>query len=193
MYWKLCDVRSVSGDALQQAYEALTPSRKVHIDRLRRREDKVRSLVAGILVRQLLQEHFHINDASVCRGDAGQPYLTGCDLFVSISHSDTMAACAVSQNPVGIDIEKIRPIDLSLCRHVCTEEEKQYVLGSLTQWPEGLCRDTEMLHRFFEIWTGKEAYFKKAGTGITDLKSVNILSLDRHMHIFDDYILQYID
>lgn len=191
MYWTLCDVSSVSNSALQHTYDTLTPSRKVHIDRLRRREDQVRSLAAEVLVQQLLQTHFHITDAALCRGDSGQPYLTGCDLFVSISHSDQKVACAVSQTPVGIDIEKIRPVDLNLCRHVCVEEEKQYVLGDLPQWPAGLCRDTEILQRFFEVWTAKEAYFKKLGTGITDLKSVNILPMERHIPVLDDYILQY--
>ena len=48
------------------------------------------------------------------------------------------------------------------------------------------------MQRFFEIWTAKEAYFKKCGTGITNLKSVNSLTLSRQMHILGDYILHII-
>jgi len=164
MHWSCRDTESFTEEELQCAYSQLSPSRKAHIDRLRLQEDKTRSLAAELLVRELLQS-LGITTAVLHRHLNGQPYLTGCDLFVSISHSDRMVACALSEGPIGIDIERIRPLDLKICRHLCTEEEKAYC--------------GEDLHRLFEIWTAKEAWFKKQGTGITDLKSVNILPLPR--------------
>lgn len=188
MHWSYCNTTDFSTEALQQAYAQLSASRKEHIDRLRQPEDKARSLAAELLVQKLLQEQYGITCGVLHRSASGQPYLSGCDLHVSISHCDRMIACAISREPVGIDVEKIRPIDLSICRHVCTDAEKAYV-G--TDGTEGqLCRDPEILHRFFEVWTAKEAYFKKCGTGITDLKSVNILPLPRQTHMIEDYILQ---
>ena len=100
--------------------------------------------------------------------------------------------CAVSREPVGIDIEEIRPIKIKLCDRVCVDEEKSYVLGDWQGADDGLCKDPEVTQRFFEIWTGKEAYFKKLGTGITDLKSVNILHLPRQVEIADGYMVQMI-
>ena len=47
-----------------------------------------------------------------------------------------------------------------------------------------------VIRRFFEIWTGKEAWFKMQGTGITDLKSVNVLQLNRQLHSMEDYMIQ---
>lgn len=193
MHWTYCDGDLVSAEALAQAYGALTPSRKVHIDRFRRREDKVRSLVAGILVEKLLKEHCGMDRISLCRDDSGRPYLPDCDLSVSISHSGNRVACAVSQKPVGIDLEQLRPVDLNLCRHICVEEERKYVFGPIPEWEGGLCHDQEVLSRFFEIWTAKEAYFKRAGTGITNLKAVNVLPLPRQIHWLDNYILQIME
>lgn len=192
MHWCVRDLSSVSCDELEEAYASLSPSRKEHIDRLRKDDDKHRSLAAQILVQQLLQDHYNITTAQLHRRANGQPYLTQCELYVSIAHSHNKIACAVSEAPVGIDIERIHPTDLNICRHLCVPEEARYVLGDGIQEKTGVCHDPEILQRLFEIWTAKEAYFKKAGTGITDLKSVNVLPLPRQIHRIEEYILQII-
>ena len=188
MHWSYCDIASLSAQQLQAAYEKLSVSRKEHIDRFRRPEDRNRSLAGQILAETLLQEHYGIRD-SLERITSGQPFFPHCDVHVSISHCDQLVACALSREPVGIDIERIRPINLKMCRHVCREEEKAYLLSG-KEYEEEVCEDPEILQRFFEIWTAKEAYFKKCGTGITDLRSVNILPLPRQIHRIGDYMLQ---
>ena len=120
MHWSYRNTASFTSDELQYAYSQLSPSRKAHIDRLRPQEDKRRSLAAELLVQELLQS-LGISNAVLHRHPNGQPYLTGCNLHVSISHSDQMVACALSTNPIGIDIERIKPLDFKICRHLCTE------------------------------------------------------------------------
>lgn len=189
MHWSYCNIKDFSRDALEQAYIQLSDSRKEHIDRLRRSEDKIRSLAAELLLQKLL-ERFGVTGAILHRDPTGKPYLSGCDLYVSISHCDQIVACAVSEEPVGIDVEQIRPVDLNICRHICTDEEKSYI-G--TDGTEGqLCQDPDILLRFFTVWTAKEAYFKKRGTGITNPKSVNTLKQPRQMQMLGGYLLQII-
>lgn len=190
MHWTYCNTSTFSECELQQAYQTLSPSRKAHIDSLRSKDAQLRSLTATLLVQRLLQEHDCMESAVLCRNAQGQPFLSCEDLYVSISHCDHMVACAISEAPVGIDIQRIRPIDLKLCRHVCQEEEAAYVLGNYADPSGGLCQAPDVLRRFFEIWTAKEAYFKKAGTGITNLRSVNVLQLPRQTQIIDNYMLQ---
>lgn len=191
MVWLCCKVADCPEAELEQIYRELSPSRKEHIDRLRRPEDKNRSLAGQWLAGKLLKDQFGIS-ATLCRSPNGQPYFEDCELQVSIAHSEEMIACAINEEKVGIDVEKIRPIDLKICRHTCVEAEKDYLLSGSVQ-PEGvLCEDPEILSRFFEIWTAKEAYFKKQGTGITDLKSVNILTLQRQVYTKDGYMIQII-
>lgn len=192
MYWAARNLSDFSPQALEEIYQNLSQSRKEHITRLQRQEDKIRSLAAEFLVLQLLQTHFGLTSAQLHRKDSGQPYLTGCDLFVSISHSDQMVACAVGLEPVGIDIQHIRPVKPNLIRHVCVTEEADYVLAGSDLPEEHFCDNPAVLRRFFEIWTGKEAYFKKCGTGIANFQAVNILSLHRQTHITDDYVVQII-
>lgn len=188
MYWTYCDAFLLPENQLQEAYERLTPSRKAHIDRLRQPDDKIRSLAGEVLVQNLLKAHCGIPSARLHRKENGQPYLTGCQLFVSISHSQRMVACAVSYQPVGIDIEYIRPINPSLLRHVCVEEEMRYVLDG--EWEEQKGNDPAVMRRFFEIWTAKEAWFKKQGTGITNLKSLCVLPLEGQRQEIEGYLLQ---
>ncbi len=190
MHWICCNTDSFSADQLQSGFEKMSPSRKEYVRSLRRPRDKARSIAAELLVRQLLEESYGITDAQLHRKENGQPYLTGCDFYVSITHCEGKIACAISREPVGIDIERIRPVNLKLCRHVCVPEEKAYVLGDAREYENRACREEAVLRRFFEIWTAKEAYFKKCGTGITDLKSVNVLQLPREIYRVEDYLVQ---
>ena len=147
----------------------------------------MRSLAAERLAQELLKKHYGTT-AKLCCRENGQPYLEKCPLQVSLSHCDEMVACAVSELPVGIDIERIRPMDLRICRHVCVPEELGYLQAQRLEQ----CEDAAVLRRFFEIWTAKEAYFKKCGTGITDLKGVNILMLQRQVYTAGDYLIQIV-
>ena len=183
MHWSYCDISTVSADALQSAYENLSPSRKEHIDRLGRKEDKTRSLAGEILAQALLKEHYGIRTAKLHRHTSGQPYFSGCDLHISISHCDEMVACAVSQEPVGIDIEKIKPVSKKLIEYTCTKNEKDFVLGGKETV------DTEATKRFFAVWTAKEAFFKKQNGAEKSIRSIDTLSLEKETFSIDGYYI----
>lgn len=95
-------------------------------------------------------------------GDNGKPEEENGQFFFSLSHSGHFAAAALSDRPVGVDIEVIRPIGKAVIKRVCTENElKMITNGDNTS--------------FFKIWTFKEAFFKKSGVGLSaGLKSVDI-------------------
>ena len=178
MYWLSCKLTDFSREEYDIAYKNLSPSRKDHIDRFQKEADRARSL-AGELLAQKLLDRLGLA-GTLHRDEKGRPYLTGCDLFVSIAHCEDRVVCAADTKPVGIDIEKIRPIDVaSAARHVCAPEELDYL-------------QKDSLTRFYEIWTGKEAWFKKQGTGIQGLKGVNILSLERQVFYGDGFVIQII-
>jgi 4'-phosphopantetheinyl transferase len=69
---------------------------------------------------------------------------------------------AVSETPIGIDIEAIRPFNEGLMRKTMNSEEQTYILSSLNPEIE-----------FIRLWTQKEAYVKMQGTGIiSDLHDI---------------------
>ena len=57
----------------------------------------------------------------------------------------------MDQVPVGIDIEKIKPVEEDLKEFVSNEEEKLYIHDDQS---------------FFEVWTNKESLVKANGKGI---------------------------
>ena len=93
--------------------------------------------------------------------DYGAPYIEGGPHF-SISHCKRGIAVAVSENPIGIDIEAIRTFSPDLMRKTMSPAEQQRITSSATPDQE-----------FIRLWTQKEALLKLQGTGIiSDLHHV---------------------
>lgn len=175
MKWLLCRTGDFTEQEYAAVYEKLSPSRKAHMDAFSNASARRCSLAGELLLRRLLSGEGIV--AVPERLSSGQPVLSGSKLHVSISHCDDRVVCAVSGRPVGIDIEKIRPIRPGMMERVCTAEELRYVRGG---------NETE---RFFEVWTAKEAYFKMLGTGITNLQAVNTLTLQKVFFRRDEYLV----
>lgn len=176
MNWLLCHTDDFTEEAYHAAYATLSASRKAHIDAFRHPGARRQSLAGELLLRKLLAQ-LGI-DAIPERLPSGQPVIPGEPIFVSLAHCNDYVVCVADTAPVGIDIEQLRPVKDGMIHRVCTPEELLYV----GQDPE----------RFFEVWTAKEAYFKMLGTGITDLKSVNTLTLPRQLLRHGDYLIHIV-
>ena len=93
--------------------------------------------------------------------DYGAPYIEGGPHF-SISHCKRGIAVAVSEKPIGIDIESIRSFKPELMRKTMNEDEQLRITSSAIPEVE-----------FIRFWTQKEALLKLQGTGIiSDLHHV---------------------
>lgn len=193
MHWLCCPAGDFTPDEYETAYRRLTPSRKARLDRLKQEKDRLRSLAAELLLHRLLEQAYGITDAQVESAENGRPYLGNYPVFISLTHSGEWVACAASQAPIGIDMELCAPRDLALARRFFREEEVAYLLAG-SSWKEipTPCRDPALLERFYEIWTAKEAWFKLQGSGITELKQVNILTLPRRRFLRDGYCIQLV-
>ena len=81
----------------------------------------------------------------------GKPYFPDLDIYFSISHSHGICAVAVSDHPVGVDVEIIKAAySPHLIERSLSEQEKT-----------GFDSD------FTRIWCRKEAVAKMTGKGIT--------------------------
>ena len=85
----------------------------------------------------------------------GKPYLMGNPVYFSISHSYPLVTCVICETPVGVDIEKIRPIAGNPERF-CTKEECDYLNTAKNK--------EDYDERLITLWTKKEALFKINGT-----------------------------
>lgn len=176
-----------SGEDYEKTYAVLNEEERKRVDRYKRADDKKRSLLAHILLKKLMKDEFS-DQCELLYKENGCPYFKDQKLYVSLSHSGDVAFCAVSENPVGVDVEKIRSISDSLIKRVCVDEEKAYVLADFEPDDVKNISDEVVKKRFFEIWTAKEAYFKMKGSGITDLKSVNTLEIKKESFAMDSYV-----
>ena len=90
----------------------------------------------------------------------GAPYLERGPYF-SISHCKHGIAVAISEMPIGIDIEHIRTAKPDLVARTMNENEQQQIWSS--DQPDVA---------FTSLWTQKEAVLKMQGTGIiSDIKN----------------------
>ncbi len=167
--YKLLNINNVTEQQVHFYYSLMTEEKRERVDRFRFAKDKKRTVCGEMLARQMIAEQCGIHEEAIrfSVSEHGKPYTTSAAVQFNISHSGDYVLCALSDSPVGADIEAIRPVEERMIRFVCTEKELAYVLDStVTQ--------EEKLRRFFRVWTAKEAYFKYCGTGITDLKGVSI-------------------
>ncbi len=116
------------------------------------------SLAASLLlVRALQDEGLHADEIAVT--EYGKPWLPQLpDFHFSLSHSENMALCAVSSEPVGCDIEAPRDYDPKIARRFFHKDECEWLFSH----PQGEQRDA-----FFRLWTCKESFIKALGLGLS--------------------------
>lgn len=109
-------------------------------------------------LRELLGRYLDLPPAEVrfAYGQQGKPYLPGDPFHFNLSHSEELAAVAVAQRPVGVDVERVRPLeDAAAIAERFFSPAECAALRSLP--PEA----------FFHCWARKEAYLKARGDGLT--------------------------
>ncbi|MCD7775176.1 MAG: 4'-phosphopantetheinyl transferase superfamily protein [Clostridiales bacterium] len=160
-----CDSLKVPDEQFKY-YESLLPKELLNVLDGSRRDMLRRSAVcAEGMVRSALSEAINIPPQKIefYRGQHGKPYIAE-NIHFNISHSENYAVAAVSENEIGVDVEKIRQPKMRTAEKFCTEREKALVTDAIS---------------FFRLWTLKEAYLKCIGDGIYGgLKSVEFSALE---------------
>jgi 4'-phosphopantetheinyl transferase len=95
-------------------------------------------------------------------GAAGKPSLSGMPAapVFNLSHTADYAALALCRTPdlvLGIDIERIRPIERDIARRFFSADE----VAALEALPAAA-----QMAAFYRIWTRKEAFVKATGDGL---------------------------
>ena len=102
----------------------------------------------NLLYRMLTENGLPVGTAAFTK--EGKPYFTDADVCFSISHTKGVCAVAVSDRPVGVDIERRgRTYSPRAIEKALTEKEKAAYDGDFTR-----------------IWGRKEAAAKMTGDGI---------------------------
>ena len=87
--------------------------------------------------------------------------------YWSISHKASFVAGVAALQPIGIDVEQLKPCSPALMDRVANAEE----------WALVNERTDQM---FFRFWTAKEAILKAAGTGFKDFSKCCVMAVSDH-------------
>ena len=162
----------ISDFDFQTALANVSPERRDYALRYRREHDQRLCLAAYMLLQQALKEKHGINEPpQFIYGSHGKPALKNHpEIHFNLSHCDEAAVCLVSNCPVGIDVESIRPFDSELAAATMNPEEIRIILSS-----------PNPSIAFTRFWTMKESLLKLTGEGITDNLPA-ILSTAKRFH-----------
>ena len=188
MKWYKYNITDMTEECYGRYLGLMSPERRERVLKKALQKERVRSVAADMLLRKALSESFCTDedDIKILEDERGAPYVDGIDVSVSISHSEDYAVCAFSHTPVGIDVERVRPICARVATGTFSASETEY-LGA-----DGNELSGESLVRFYEIWTAKEAYAKMTGNGISLKNTQDTTTIPvRRVH-FDGYVVSIV-
>ena len=155
---------------------ALSAAERARAERFAFTEGRRRFVVSRGALRMLLGAYLDLAPADVvfAYGRKGKPHLTGAaaGLRFNLSHSGERALIALGRIPLGVDIERLRPLrdPDAIARRFFSETERAALAAQPAE---------RKLEAFFACWTGKEAYVKAVGDGLTiPLRSFDVTFAD---------------
>ena len=173
MQYEIWNIRDFDADAYDTMYAAASPERQERADRFRFPDDRMRCLCAQSLARRMLAIASGVSPEQITftYGERGKPE-ANLPFYFNLSHSGDFVLCAVSEKPIGVDIEQIKPFRAGLITRWCSQGEAEFIRGSHHALKDSVT-DPEVCARFYRVWTAKEAYAKMTGKGIsTDLTQI---------------------
>jgi len=92
-------------------------------------------------------------------GDKGKPHIDNLkNIHYNISHSGHYVVCAVAAAELGIDVERVREVNLRIAERFFSESE---IIDLMAR------NEDDRMHYFITLWTIKESYLKAIGRGLT--------------------------
>lgn len=146
--------------------------------KMRKRESALHCIGAEICLSVALGLPLPIN---LKTAPNGKPFIENTPQF-NLSHSGDYVVCAVDENPIGVDIEKISRMKEAVFARIASPLEKQKAAA---------IQDGELLEYYCSVWTKKESLLKLTGEGIRkELSTVCTESEGRyHTEKIGGYIL----
>lgn len=165
------DINKMSDDLYNKGLDSIPLIRKKEILKKANTSDRKLSLAGDILTRKYLSRLYNIPEEKleIKKGEKGKPYVLNIPAHFNVSHSGDYTVLAISDRPIGIDLEIIRDFSAILAKKYFNEDELKYISGNSSSRKKSL-----MQKCFYEIWTAKEAYLKFTGKGIAG--GINSLS-----------------
>lgn len=147
----------LSESFLNRALLIFPNDRRIRVQHYRQEIDRKNSIVAYLMLQYALRECYGITVFKIKLGEYGKPYLPEYPhIHFNISHCKEGCAVAVSDRPIGIDIQEVCSFSWSIAKYACSQSELEHLEK---------CTDRESC--FTKMWTIKESYIKMIGRGLS--------------------------
>ena len=169
-----CDTSTLDADG---SY-LLSRYRRERLSKLSLLRQQKESIGAELMLNHALKsvDPHYLLPAEIDVGEKGKPSLPDGRIHFSISHSTGYAACAVSDVPVGIDIQHKEKFREKMAERYFHPAETACIRAS-----------DDADSAFTQIWCMKESFVKCRGTGLAGfMNSVNVLEIPGIYHWEED-------
>ncbi len=163
----IVNIAKESSIEMEEALKLLPLNRVKKTMRYMKDVDKKRSLVAGLLLRKYLNI---TEDSQMSYNEYSKPFCTKKDVFFNISHGGDYVILGVSQNEIGVDVEKISEYDVEIANHAFCAQELNYL-------------SPHDKYDFYKLWTRKESIMKALGMGFF-MPEFSALPIDDRAHFY---------
>lgn len=175
--WKF-ELNSNSADSYLEFSYILSDDELLACNKLIRKQHKQYQLLSKIILRLVISSYINIQPSLITfqYDSFGKPQINFTDFHFNISHSEAMLVIAISNNAIGVDIEKIK--DIQNWNEISASFLTQNELSQITQY-----KIEEQKLLFYSYWTQKEALLKAVGVGLNH-HPLNI-EIGNKLQIFD--------
>jgi 4'-phosphopantetheinyl transferase len=168
-----CKISDIAENTYLRMLSTVSIEKKKKLSKFIRKKDVLRSLLGEWLLRWAMCKKHSIDNSQIKirRGEYGKPFLQNNIIHFNISHSEEWVICAISDSPIGIDIEKIVPINTEIGKRFFSKKEYLELFKKKDE--------KEKLEYFYRIWTLKESFIKAEGLGlVTHLCLLKLLTFE---------------
>lgn len=158
-----CDV---SGIDIEKSMKIVTKKRQEKVRRLKNENSQRESIGAELLLLSMFKSEFPDEPfpPKIHQNQGEKPYFEDYEnLYFNLSHSNLYVACAISDNPVGVDIQYMKDFDKNLVSRFFTPDEQEFWQNSKSK-----------KEAFYKIWTKKEALLKCLGAGLGKMATKSV-------------------
>lgn len=147
----------------------LPEGRRQRLERVQKQEKRQEALCAYTILQLALREQYGWRSIpEIALSSMGKPSFPDFPtVHFNISHTSGAVLVGVSDEPIGVDIERVRPVSVRAMQRIAGVASEK---------------------AFFQSWVRREARAKRAGTGIgTLIEEESPLQYGEHFYFLDTF------
>jgi 4'-phosphopantetheinyl transferase len=161
---------SLNANFIENNIKLMPAERQERCKRYRRTTDKTLCIACYLLLCHALKQLYNFTDKiEFGYNGYGKPHIKGNpEVFFNMSHTEGLAICALGDEELGVDCEKIIGHHEDVAKMIFSKKEY-----------EAFIQSADKAEAFFRLWTLKESYVKAIGTDL----ALHLNSAEFDLHI----------